>query len=88
MTLLYILLGIIIILLWATMSYIAKTQKIVEGVQERLEDIEDVLAEVKANTAPPETELDGLDDPPPPCTESISLHCQKTKNKVYYHCNK
>ncbi|MBP7898886.1 hypothetical protein KAZ92_02995 [Candidatus Gracilibacteria bacterium] len=65
MTLLYILLGIIIILLWATMSYIAKTQKIVEGVQERLEDIEDVLAEVKANTAPPETELDGLDDTPP-----------------------
>ena len=59
MTFIYILLGIIILILWATMDHVFKMLK---KLDERVEDIEDVLVDVKANTEPLQTEFDSQDE--------------------------
>ena len=52
MTIVYILLGILIFLTLATHKALSQSLMKIGKLEERLEDIEDVLAEVKANTDP------------------------------------
>ena len=52
MTIIYVLFGVTIFLLLAIISTVAKIDKKTDDIKERLEDVEDVLVEVKGNTEP------------------------------------